>query len=141
MAEEADPTRTLYDLMPFARTLGFTVTGYEPAEVRARLDWSPHLCTAGGGLHGGVLMALADSTGGACAYLNLPAGARGTTTVNSATNFLRAIRDGFVEAVSRPLHTGRTVIVVETNLSDERGRLAARVTQTQLVLTGAPTPG
>ena len=86
-------------------------------------------------------MALADSTGGACAYLNLPAGARGTTTVNSATNFLRAIRDGFVEAVSRPLHTGRTVIVVETNLSDERGRLAARVTQTQLVLTGAPTPG
>jgi 1,4-dihydroxy-2-naphthoyl-CoA hydrolase len=114
MAEEADPTRTLYDLMPFARTLGFTVTGYEPAEVRARLDWSPHLCTAGGGLHGGVLMALADSTGGACAYLNLPAGA---------------------------LHTGRTVIVVETNLSDERGRLAARVTQTQLVLTGAPTPG
>jgi len=131
-----EQTRILYDLMPFAQTLGFTVTGYEPGEVRARLDWAPHLCTAGGGLHGGVLMALADSTGGACAYLNLPAGAPGTTTVDSATNFLRAVRDGFVESVSRPLHTGRTLIVVETNLSDARGRLVARVTQTQLVLTG-----
>jgi uncharacterized protein (TIGR00369 family) len=135
MTQPGDPTQVLYELMPFARMLGFTVTRYEPERVCARLDWSPGLCTAGGVLHGGVLMAMADNTGGACAFLNLPAGAQGTTTVDSATNFLRAVRDGFVESVSRPLHTGRTLIVVETNLSDARGRLVARVTQTQLVLT------
>jgi uncharacterized protein (TIGR00369 family) len=81
-------------------------------------------------------MSLADSTGGACAYLNLPAGAQGTTTVESKTNFLRAVRSGDAEAISRPLHSGRTLIVVETDVVDDRGRLAARVTQSQLVLNG-----
>lgn len=80
-------------------------------------------------------MALADSTGGACAFLNLPAGAQGTTTVESKTNFLRGVRDGYVEAVSRPLHIGRTVVVVETEVRDAGNRLVAKVTQTQLVLT------
>lgn len=79
-------------------------------------------------------MALADSTGAACAFLNLPAGASGTTTVESKTNFLRAVREGYVESSSRPLHTGRTLIVVETDLRDDRDRLVARVTQSQLVL-------
>jgi 1,4-dihydroxy-2-naphthoyl-CoA hydrolase len=128
-------TRTLYGLMPFARTLGITVLRYEPAEVRVRLAWSPELCTAGGVLHGGVLMALADSAGGACAYLNLPGSAQGTTTVESKTNFIRAVRDGFADAVSRPVHVGRTLIVVQTDISDERDRLAARVSQTQLALS------
>ena len=99
------------------------------------MAWDERLCTSGGVLHGGVLMALADSTGAACAFLNLPAGATGTTTVESKTNFLRAVRDGYVEAISRPLHTGRTLIVVETDLRDDRARLVARVTQSQLVLT------
>jgi 1,4-dihydroxy-2-naphthoyl-CoA hydrolase len=58
-------------------------------------------------------MALADSAGGACAFLNLPPGAAGTTTVESKTNFLRAVRDGYIEAVARPLHKGRTLIVVD----------------------------
>lgn len=120
--------------MPLTKTLGITCERYEPDEVRARLAWAPELCTAGGALHGGAVMALADSAGGACAYLNLPEGAKGTTTVESKTNFLRAAREGYVEAAARPLHKGRTLIVVETEIADECGRLVAKVTQTQLVL-------
>jgi uncharacterized protein (TIGR00369 family) len=133
----ADPTATFHTLMPFTRTLGVTVVTYTAEEVRARLHWDPTLCTAGGVLHGGVLMSLADSTGAACAFLNLPASATGTTTVESKTNFLRAVRDGHVDARSRPLHTGRTVLVIETDLLDDRDRLVARVTQSQLVLAAA----
>jgi uncharacterized protein (TIGR00369 family) len=130
-----NPTEAIHELMPFAKTLGITMLVYEAAEVRARLAWDPALCTIGGVLHGGTLMALADSTGAACAVLNLPDGSTGTTTVESKTNFLRAVREGYVESRSRPLHTGRTVIVVETDLWDDRERLVARVTQSQLVLT------
>jgi 1,4-dihydroxy-2-naphthoyl-CoA hydrolase len=131
-----DPTETVRALMPFAATLGIVVLRYEPEEVRARLAWSPELCTTGGAIHGGAVMALADSAGGACAYLNLPAGAAGTTTIESKTNFLRAVRDGHIEAAARPLHKGRTLIVVETDIRDAKQRLAARVTQSQLVLAG-----
>ena len=130
----ADPTETMRDLMPFAATLGIVVLRYEPDEVRARLTWAPELCTAGGALHGGAVMALADSAGGACAFLNLPAGAAGTTTVESKTNFLRAVREGHANAVSRPLHAGRTLIVVETEIRDDNDRLVAKVTQSQAVL-------
>jgi 1,4-dihydroxy-2-naphthoyl-CoA hydrolase len=133
----ADPTETLRALMPFAATLGIEWLRYEPEEVRARLAWAPGLCTSGGAMHGGAVMALADSAGGACAYLNLPPGAAGTTTVESKTNFLRAVRDGYIEAVARPLHKGRTLIVVETDIRDAQQRLAARVTQSQLVLAAA----
>src|SRR5687767_7295903 len=103
-------------------------------EVRARIPWAPERCTAGGVMHGGALMALADSTGALVAFLNLPTDAAGTTTIESKTNFLRAVRDGHAEAVSRPLHAGRTVIVVETDVVDAAGKLVARVTQTQAVL-------
>jgi len=130
----ADPTETFHTLMPFTRTLGVTVVTYTAEEVRARVHWDATLCTAGGVLHGGVLMSLADSTGAACAFLNLPAGATGTTTVESKTNFLRAVREGHVDGRSRPLHTGRTLLVIETDLLDDRDRLVARVTQSQLVL-------
>jgi 1,4-dihydroxy-2-naphthoyl-CoA hydrolase len=131
-----DLTAIIHGLMPFAKTLDIEVVRYTAEEVRARLAWSPQLCTAGGVLHGGAVMSLADTTGGACAYLNLPEGAQGTTTVESKTNFLRAVREGYAEATSRPLHSGRTVIVVETDVRDNRDRLVARVTQSQLVLAG-----
>jgi len=121
-------------IMPFAATLGLEPVSATADEVRARLPWAESRCTSGGVLHGGALMALADSTGGACAFLNLPEGAAGTTTIESKTNFFRAVRDGHVEAVSRPLHKGRTVVVVETELVDAGGRLVAKVTQTQAVL-------
>ena len=125
---------TLGQLMPFVQTLGAEFTLSAKEEVRARLDWAPGLCTSGDLLHGGVVMSLADSTGAACAFLNLPEGAAGTTTLESKTNFLRGVREGSIEAVSRPLHIGRTVIVVETDVRDADDRLVARVLQTQLVL-------
>jgi len=79
-------------------------------------------------------MALADSAGGACAMLNLPADASGTSTIESKTNFLGAVRSGVVTATSTPLHRGGTTIVVETTVRDSSGKLVAKVTQTQLVL-------
>jgi 1,4-dihydroxy-2-naphthoyl-CoA hydrolase len=120
-------------VMPFAETLGIEIDNADATEVRGHLAWSERLRTSTGVLHGGALMGLADSLGGLCAYLNLPPGAQ-TATMSSSTVFLRGVRGGDVTAVSRPLHTGRTVIVVQTDLLDDRGRLAAQVTQTQAVL-------
>ena len=122
--------------MPFTAVLGADLVSSEPGEVRARLAWDASRCTAGGVLHGGALMTLADSVGAVCAFLNLPEGASGTTTIESKTNFLRAVTEGHVEAVARPLHVGRTVIVVDTDVIDDGGRRVARVTQTQAVLGG-----
>ena len=122
-----------HQAMPFTGLLGAVLVSAEPSEVRARLDWDPSRCTSGGVLHGGAVMGLADSVGGVCAFLNLPEGA-GTSTIESKTNFLRAVTKGHVEAVAKPLHVGRTVIVVETDVFDERGKRVARITQTQAVL-------
>jgi 1,4-dihydroxy-2-naphthoyl-CoA hydrolase len=120
--------------MPFAGLLGIEVVAAAPEEVRARLDWDESRCTAGGILHGGALMGLADSAGGLCAYLNLPDGATATATIESKSNFFRPVSEGYVEAVSAVLHQGRSTIVVETELRDAQGRLAAKVTQTQAIL-------
>jgi len=120
--------------MPFARALGIEVTAAVPDEVRGGLDWTAERCTTGGVLHGAALMALGDTLGAICAFLNLPAGAA-TTTIESKTNFFRAVRGGRVEAVTRPLHVGRRVIVVQTDVTDADGRRVAQVTQTQAVLT------
>jgi 1,4-dihydroxy-2-naphthoyl-CoA hydrolase len=125
----------LNEAMPFGALLGVELQEASQSEVRGALAWAPERCTAGGILHGGALIGLADSLGGLCAYLNLPKGASGTATVESKTNFFRAVRGGHVTAVARPLHVGRTFIVVQTDLHDDRGRHVARVTQTQAVLT------
>ncbi len=84
-------------------------------------------------LHGGALMALADSLGGVCAFLNLPPGAS-TSTIESKTNLFRALRVSPAEAISRPLHVGRATIVVQTDIFDADGRRIAQSTQTQAVL-------
>jgi uncharacterized protein (TIGR00369 family) len=126
-----DPLRAA---MPFAATLGVETLNATCDAVHARLAFDEALTTTGSVLHGGVLMALADACGGMCAFLNLPAGASGTSTIESKTNFLRAVRSGWVEATSTPLHVGRTVIVVVTDLVDDDARLVGRVTQTQAVL-------
>jgi 1,4-dihydroxy-2-naphthoyl-CoA hydrolase len=117
--------------IPFAGKLGILLLEASAELVRARLSWAPELCTADGVMHGGALMALADNCGGMCAFLNLPNGSKGTATIASATNFLRAVREGSVTAITRPLHHGRTLIVLETELRREDGTLAAKVTQTQ----------
>lgn len=120
------------DAIPFARLLGIELLDAAPELVRARLEWSPERCTAAGVMHGGALMGLADNCGGVCAFLNLPEGARGTATIESKTNFLRAVRGGSVTASTRPLHAGRTMMVLETELVRDDGKLAAKVTQTQV---------
>ncbi len=125
--------------MPLCATLGVSADLVKPSSVVLSLDWDPKLCTAGGMLHGGTLMALADSAGGTLAVLNLPEGATGTTTIASATNFLGAVRHGRVTATASVLHGGRSTIVVETVVTDATGRRVAKVIQTQSVLrpTGA----
>jgi 1,4-dihydroxy-2-naphthoyl-CoA hydrolase len=124
----------LNEAMPFGAVLGIEVDEASPEGVRGGLQWAPERCTAGGILHGGALMGLADSLGGLCAFLNLPDGATGTATVESKTNFFRGVRDGRVTGVAKPLHIGRTFIVVQTDLRDDEGRHVAQVTQTQAVL-------
>jgi 1,4-dihydroxy-2-naphthoyl-CoA hydrolase len=132
---DTELTRFAHESMPFMAVIGAEALEASPEVVRARVAWDPSRCTTGGLLHGGVLMSLADGCGGWCAFLNLPEGAAGTTTIESKTNFLRGVRSGHVEATARPLHTGRTVVVVDTELRDDAGKLVARVTQTQAVLT------
>jgi uncharacterized protein (TIGR00369 family) len=135
--EPSDPTELdgLVEMMPFAAGLGIVLDAAAPDEIRGRMSWAPERCTTGGILHGGVLMALADSLGGICAFLNLPPGAE-TATTSSATVFTRAVRSGEVTAVTRPLHVGRSTIVVQTDLTDDAGRRVGQVTQTQAVLPG-----
>jgi 1,4-dihydroxy-2-naphthoyl-CoA hydrolase len=120
-------------VIPFAVTLGIELVSAAADEVVGRLRWREDLCTTGGALNGGALMSLADNAAGMCAFLNLPAGA-GTATISSSTNFLRGVREGNVTATSRPLRVGRTVIVVETELHDDDGRLVAHTTQAQAVI-------
>jgi 1,4-dihydroxy-2-naphthoyl-CoA hydrolase len=131
-SEKPEITDVVNAQMPLGTTLGIRTFGGAD-EVEATLDWAPELCTAGGALHGGVLMALADSAGAVCAFLNLPAGAS-TATIESKTNFFGAVRQGEVRARSRPLHRGRTTIVVETDVYDANDRHVGRTTQTQAVL-------
>ena len=120
-------------LMPFADHLGLQVVEAAPGRVVATAEWQEDRCTVGGVLHGGFLMAVADSTGAACASLNLPAGA-GTSTIESKTNFLGAVRGGTVRLTSEPVHVGRTTIVVQTDAHDENAKLVSRTLQTQAVL-------
>lgn len=130
----AELTETLRAAMPYAATLGIELLAASGDEVTGRVAWEERLTTAGGLLHGGALMGLADAVGAYCAYLNLPEGSSTTATIESKTNFFSAVRAGTVEARSRPLHRGSRTIVVETDLFDEAGKHVARVTQTQAVL-------
>ena len=131
-ADKPEITEVVNAQMPLGVTLGIRMFG-GPDEVDATLEWAPGLCTAAGALHGGVLMALADSAGGVCAFLNLPPGAT-TATIESKTNFLGAVRGGLVTARARPLHVGKTTIVIETDLFDAGGKRVVRTMQTQAVI-------
>ena len=129
-----DATELIRQLMPLCATLDVRVVRNEPDHVELAMDWAPERCTSAGLLHGGAVMALADSAGAACAFANLPEGAAGTSTIESKTNFLGAVRQGTVRATARPLHIGATTIVVETETRDDNDRLVAKTTQTQMVL-------
>jgi uncharacterized protein (TIGR00369 family) len=123
----------MHDVMPFTAVIGAEALAASADEVRARIAWNETLCTSGALMHAGVLMSLADSVGAWCAFFNLPPNST-TTTIESKTNFLRAVRKGHVEAIARPLHKGRTIIVIDTEIRDDDGKLVARVSQTQAVL-------
>lgn len=129
-----DP-QALIAAMPFAAGLGIRLETAGAEETVAVLPWSDAHTTAGGLLHGGALMTLADTAGAVCAFLGLPDGAR-TATTQSGTHLLRAVSGGDVRATARPVHTGRTQVVVQTDVTDARGRLVARTTQTQAVIPG-----
>jgi uncharacterized protein (TIGR00369 family) len=129
----APDLEALVGFMPHAVALGISLESASADEVVGGLDWAEARCTAGGVLHGGALMALADSVGAVCAFLGLPDGAT-TATTSSTTHFLRAVKEGRVTATARPVHRGRGQVVVRTDLTDSRGRLVATVTQSQAVL-------
>jgi uncharacterized protein (TIGR00369 family) len=131
--------RELLTLMPYATALGIVLHDVSPSLTRGSLAWAPDRCTVDSAMHGGVMMSLADSVGAVCAYLNVPVGA-GTSTVESKTNFFRAIREGSLHAASRPLHVGRSFVVIQTDLTDDLGRSVGQTTQTQAVIAPKPVP-
>jgi uncharacterized protein (TIGR00369 family) len=122
----------LVTLMPFAGHLGLVVDEADPDRVIMRLTWAPHLCTAGGIMHGGVLMSLADTAGALVTYLGLPEGAT-TATITSTSQMFRPVSSGTVRAVAIPLHRGRSTVTAQTSLYDSGQRLVSQTTQIQAV--------
>ena len=113
--------------------LGIELVEASPERVIAQLVIRDELRTVGGSLHGGTLMAFADTIGAVATVLNLPAGAS-TTTLESKTNFFAAGRSGVVRAEATPLHRGKRTQVWQTRVTDESGRLLSLTIQTQMVL-------
>ena len=121
--------------LPFAELKGVTFIAAEQDRVVARMLVRPDLCTLGHVAHGGAIMALADSVGAAATVINLPEDAKGTTTLESKTNFIGGAKEGTtVIATATPIHRGRRTQVWQTRLETEDGKLVALVTQTQMVL-------
>jgi uncharacterized protein (TIGR00369 family) len=121
--------------LPFAALMGVTFTEASPDRVAATLLVREDLCTLGSAIHGGALMAFADTVGAAATIINLPEGAQGTTTIESKTNFIAAAKAGStVCAVATPVHRGRRTQVWQTRIETTEGKLIAMVTQTQMVL-------
>jgi 1,4-dihydroxy-2-naphthoyl-CoA hydrolase len=131
---DAALTQLTHTQMPLTALLGLEVESGGPDGVVARGQWKPEHCTADGLIHGGYLMALADSVGAMCAFLNLPEGTT-TSTIESKTNFLRSVTSGTITFIATPVHVGRSIIVVETDATREDGALVARITQTQAVIS------
>ena len=126
--------RVKREMLPFAALLGVEFVAAAPKRIVAELTVRHELCTRPAVLHGGAIMALADTLGGVGTMLNLPEGA-GTTTIESKTNFIAAAPVGTrVTAEATPLHRGRRTMVWQTRITGPEGRLIALVTQTQLVL-------
>lgn len=127
-------TQALHALVPVARSLNIEVIDWNPQQVHLCLDYTAERCTAGGVLHGGVIMTLADTAGAVSAYTSLPEG-NSTTTIESKTNFFRGVSQGHIEACSFILHQGQSIIVVSTDVTDADGRPVAHIVQSQSVIT------
>lgn len=125
------------DAMPFAKLMGVEVLESSKDGVKGRLLVRDDLCTTGGILHGGAIMAFADSLGAIAGFLALPDGAAGTTTLESKTNFLGGAKAAtHVIGVTTPVHRGRRTSVWQTKIETEDGKPVALVLQTQMVLGG-----
>lgn len=125
----------LADVIPFSKLMGIEVTDAQADRVAGRLMVRPDLCTTGGIMHGGAMMAFADSLGAIGAFMSLPEGAGGTTTIESKTNFLGAApENSVVLGVTTPVKLGRKLSVWQTRIDSEDGKAIALITQTQLVL-------
>ena len=125
----------LAESMPFATYLGVDVSQAEKTKVVGKMTVQSEFCTVGNAVHGGAVMALADSVAAIGAFLNLPTGARGTTTIESKTNFLGSAEKGSKPiAVSTPVSVGRRISVWQTAIHKEGGKQVGLITQTQLVL-------
>ena len=119
---------------PFAKMMGVVMTNVTKTRIEGELKVTKDLCTIPDIMHGGAIMALADNMGGIGAFLNMPEGAI-TTTVESKTNFLRAIPMGqTAKAVTTPVNIGRQLQLWKTEIFRDDGKLAAIVTQTQMIL-------
>ncbi len=132
MSHDEEFTSLIRRIMPFCDVLGLTVVSASPERVEASVEWAEERTTVFGGLHGGYVMAVADSVGALCAAQNLADGA-GTSTIESKTNFLRPVMAGTATIVAIPVHVGRTTIVVQTEILRDDGKRAALTTQTQAV--------
>jgi uncharacterized protein (TIGR00369 family) len=120
--------------LPFAKLMGLNILEVTKDRVIAELPVRPDLCTQPAILHGGAVMAFADTLGAVATIANLGEGFS-TTTIESKTNFFAGIPAGeTARAECTPLHRGRTTMVWQTRISRADGKLAAIVTQTQLVL-------
>jgi 1,4-dihydroxy-2-naphthoyl-CoA hydrolase len=135
VADMAHRLQAIADMQPpFANLLGGKIVEVAADRVVAELLVREELANRNGALHGGAVMAIADNLGGTATFLNLPEGA-GTTTIESKTNFFAAVPLGdTLRAECTPLHRGRTTMVWQTRIIRGDGKLAAIVTQTQLVM-------
>lgn len=121
--------------MPFAELKGVKFIEAGKDRVVAQMLVRPDLCTLRHTIHGGAVMAFADSVGAAATVINLPEDANGTTTIESKTNFIGGAREGTtITATATPVHRGRRTQVWQTRIETEEGKLVAVVTQTQMVL-------
>ena len=120
--------------MTFAAELEIEILSGDKSTVVGRAPWSADRTTSGGAMHGGCLMALADTVGACCAVLNLPEGAW-TSTIESKTNFFRPFLEGNATITASLVHAGRRTIVVQTDIVNADGKLITRTSQTQAVLT------
>jgi uncharacterized protein (TIGR00369 family) len=135
MAAEKPAASAVLIAQPFPRLMGVEIVEAGKDRVRGRLTVRPDVCTAGHILHGGAIMAFADTLGATGAFLNLPEGAGGTTTIESKTNFIGAAKEGTaVDAEALPVDIGRRSSVWQTKITRADGKLVAIVTQTQMVL-------
>ncbi len=123
------------DAMPFAKLMGVNIEEATPERIVGTLEVREELCTAGNILHGGAIMAFADSLGAVGAFMALAEGAIGTTTIESKTNFLGAAKLGaIVRGETTPVHRGKRTSVWQTRITTAEGKPVALVIQTQMAL-------